>query len=117
MDNMGIICVILAVISCALIGACIWLWVKYKDEKDRKWYEISRNLTLEKELAKECEILLENMRIRDENAEIAVRHMAKELELQNKLSAITCPTNNHVWDYVDGVKRCRKCGAVRYGQN
>lgn len=112
-----IIIAILVVICAALVAACVWLWFKYKDEKDRKWYEISRNLTLEKELAKEREILLENMRIRDENAEIAVRHMAKELELQNKLSAITCPTNNHVWDYSGGVKRCRKCGAVRDGQN
>lgn len=114
---MKVICIIIVVVICALVGACVWLWVKHKDEKDRKWYEISRNLTLEKELAAEREILLENMRIRDENAETAVRHMAKEIELQNKLSAITCPTNNHVWDYVGGVKRCRKCGVERYGQN
>lgn len=114
---MKVICIMLVVVICALVGACVWLWVRYKREKDCKWYEIGRNLTLEKELAKEREILLENMRIRDENAEIAVRHMAKELELQNKLSAITCPTNNHVWDYSGGVKRCRKCGAVRDGQN
>lgn len=112
---MKVICIMLVVVICALVGVCVWLWVKYKDEKDRKWYEISRNLTLEKELATEREILLENMRIRDENAETAVRHMAKEIELQKKLSAITCPTNNHVWDYVDGVKRCRKCGVERIG--
>lgn len=112
---MEIICIILAVISCALIGACVCLWLRCKREKDCKWYEISRNMTLEKQLAAEHEILLENMRIRNENAETAVRHMAKEIELQKKLSAITCPTNNHVWDYVDGVKRCRKCGVERIG--
>ena len=38
----------------------------------------------------------------------------KNADLQDKYSAVVCPTNNHFWDDVgDGVKRCRRCGRER----
>lgn len=40
--------------------------------------------------------------------------MEKIIEKQGTLSAILCPTNNHLWDDVGGgVKRCRRCGRER----
>lgn len=96
-----------------------------QEERDRRFDEISRALSIEKEL--------EQSNAREKCSANAVIWFADELKrakaeakvfrsnfescrngnmiLQEKLSAIICPTSNHVWK--DGC--CVKCGRMKDG--
>lgn len=80
-----------------------------REEQERRWDEISRAVGLENEISywKEAN----DDKIKD------VLYYHKECEklaterdtLQDRLSALLCPSNNHIWK--DG--RCVKCGRVQ----
>ena len=105
------------------LAAVFVLWAKLDEQKkataeerDRRWDEINLRLNVEKELEQSKALekctaqsvqwyanqLIECERKRREANK-------KNRDLQDRLSAILCPTANHVWK--DGV--CVKCGRVK----
>ena len=90
--------IILALIAAAVTCQAVWYRRKWKEENSRRWQETSIMLSNEKELN-------EKIQKQNEYAGILVKEYSR---LQSKLSAILCPTNNHVWK--DGV--CVKCGRM-----
>lgn len=114
--------VIMIFIACCAAGAWLVTWAKLdeqkkltKEERDRRWDEISLRQNVEKE--KDAEIAYWKEANNDKIGDILFYHaeclkLAIERDaLKDKLSALLCPTNNHVWK--DGV--CVKCGRVKDG--
>jgi len=97
----------LAFFGCA--AALLVVIAKWQDEKERRWDEISRAAGLENEI--------ERMRAREQCTAKAVlwysdellKRITENVQIQDKLSALLCPRNDHVWR--DGV--CVKCGRVK----
>lgn len=114
---------IIAILALAFAGCAAALLVviaKWQEEKERRWDEISRAVDLENEI--------EQLRAREYWTAQAVLWYAESLKrekeildswkheyewlwnekgkTQDKLSALLCPHNDHVWK--DG--RCVKCG-------
>lgn len=113
-----VIIAILILICVSLAAACLVLWEKYKSEKEKRWNEISICASVEKEKDKEIENLNAYWQVKNKVLDSIIDDLDEEIQnLQDFKSATLCPQNNHVWDDVDGVKRCRKCGMERYGQN
>jgi len=94
--NESLIIALLALLSIGSLAAVFVLWAKVQEEREKRWQETSIMLSNEKELN-------EKIQKQNEYAGILVKEYSR---LQSKLSAILCPTNNHVWQ--DGV--CVKCG-------
>lgn len=98
---------ILILLLAAACTALVILWRKYDDEKTARRCAVSHSADLQKELREAVR--------RAENAEywqkigerVAAKYIESTWQLQKALSAMVCPTNNHIWDE-RGV--CRKCG-------
>ena len=122
--------VIMIFAACCASGAWLVTWAKLdeqkkltKVERDRRWDEISLRLNVEKELEQskareQCSAqsvlwYAEQLTYAEQEAEglkMGVDYLGqREDDLQDKLSAILCPRNDHVWK--DGV--CVKCGRVK----
>lgn len=97
---------ILGIICIGSLAAFFVMWAKRDEERDRRWGEISRAASIEKE--KDAEIYELESEIRNIKWDNDCLQMQCDRQ-QNKLSSILCPTNNHVWR--DGV--CVKCGRVK----
>lgn len=111
---------IIAILSIGFVGslaAFFVMWSFYdgqkkltQKERDRRWDEISLRQTIESE--KDAEIEELQYEERDLQGTICMlecdkEQMAKDRDrLQDKLFALLCPRNDHVWK--DG--RCIKCG-------
>jgi len=119
-----LIIALLALLSIGSLAAVFILWAKLdeqkkltQEEREKRWDEISRATSIEKELEKELEaekgVLSEEIarlnECLDTEFEFADDQIDKNRDLQDKLSALLCPTNNHVWQ--DGV--CVKCGRAK----
>lgn len=111
--NNELIIALLAIGFVGSLAAMFIFWAKYdeqkkltKEEREKRWDEISRAVGLENEI----ERLTERLSCINDAArfqfERGVDLYQKNIKLQDKLSALLCPTNNHVW--VDGC--CIKCG-------
>lgn len=138
---------IIALLGMACIGslaAFFVAWAKYdeqkkltKEEYEKRWDEISRALSIEKELEQEKQYFrhadaesfehyqnAKEARMKCGELQDRLSALQTELEqekayfdacragnhaLQDRLSAILCPMNDHVWK--DGV--CVKCGRVQ----
>ena len=85
-------------------------------ENERKWDLISENLTLTKKLDDQTWITIDAVnKMGQQYKEELIRselRLAAINQMQDQLSGILCPRNDHVWEEVGGVKRCRKCGRV-----
>ena len=107
---------VLALLCIGSLAAAFVLWAKIdeqkkltKEERDRRWDEISRAVGLENEL--------ERFKAREQCAARAViwysgellKQITENAQMQDKLSALLCPMNDHVWK--DG--KCVKCGRVQ----
>ena len=111
-----LIIALLSLLSIGSLAAVFVLWAKLdeqkkltQEEKEKRWDEISRSAGLEKiaeEYAWEKERYENNMRFADKEL---LRFMKQRDALQDRLSALLCPRNDHVWK--DGV--CVKCGRVK----
>lgn len=103
---------VLAIVCAALVAAFLVIWQKYEAEKEKRWDEMSENLSLEKTI----EALKQAMRGDGEAIVWYVNELSREVEkneiLTSKLASILCPQNNHVWK--DGV--CTKCGRAYNGR-
>lgn len=104
-----LIIALLALLSIGSLAAVFVLWAKLDEQKqkttekrERLWDEISISLNWEKSNAGGDQLL-------DQQDAFIEELITKTERQQDKLSAILCPTNNHVWK--DGV--CVKCGRVQ----
>lgn len=109
---------ILGIICIGAIAAFLVMWSKWEKEKEKRWDEISRAAGLEniiEDRTKDVlwyEEQLANAKQEAEGLRMGVDYLGhREDVLQDKLSSVFCPTNNHVWK--DGV--CVKCGRVKNG--
>lgn len=108
---------------CGSIAALLVTLAKLREEKEKRCDEISRAVGFENELEQskareKCSAQavlwyaeqLANVKQEAEGLRMGVDYLGhREDVLQDRLSAIICPTNNHVWKY--GV--CTKCGRVK----
>jgi hypothetical protein len=110
----------LALLSIGSLAAVFVLWAKLdeqkkltQEERDRRWDEISLRLTIENEKDAEIEELREFLSPFEKRGDFwyqTAEKMTLERDaLQDRLSALLCPRNDHVWK--DGV--CVKCGRVK----
>ena len=117
----------LGIALCGTTTAFLVTLAKLQEEKERRWDEISLRQTIENE--KDAEIAKLTSCISDEindynravyekgqseqkceGLELCIKYLIERNDyLQDRLSAILCPTNNHVWK--DGC--CVKCGRVK----
>ena len=103
---------IIAMLALAFAGCAAAFLVtlaKLQEEKERRWDEISRAVGLEKiveEYVEEKERYENNMSYADKTL---VRLTNQNGALQDRLSSLLCPWNDHIW--VGGV--CKRCGRVQ----
>ena len=123
---------VLALLCIGSMAAFFFAWAKYDEQKkltqeesDRRWDEISLRLNVEKELEQSkvhqqwmqedvlrySEQLTKEQALGAEREEEIFRLSIWHNIMQDKLSALLCPNNDHVWK--DGV--CVKCGRVQDG--
>lgn len=110
--------IIIALLGIGFLFAVAGLLValaKLREEKEKRWDEISSEFTLERHYR---DLLFDySMEVtRRKNERLAFLMRCHDLEekaggLQDRLSSVLCPTNNHVWK--DGV--CVKCGRAQDG--
>ena len=107
---------LLALICIGSLAAVFILWAKLdeqkkltQEEKEKRWDEISRSAGLENIIEDRTKDVLFLNREARRFFEDAFEKMVERNALQDRLSALLCPTNNHVWK--DGV--CAKCGRVQ----
>ena len=108
--EMNTLVFIMVALIIAMVALAFWLWWLYRREYNRRWDEISNAFSEEKHLR---EVI--NDQVKDVlhyqdlyHQEMVQRFClaAENAKLTDKLSALYCPTNNHVWK--DG--KCIKCG-------
>lgn len=114
---------IIALLALAFAGAAAALLValaKLQEEKERHWDEISLRLNVEKELEQSkvhqrwmqedvlrySEQLTKEQALGAEREEEIFRLSTWHNIMQDELSALLCPRNDHIW--IDGV--CKRCG-------
>ena len=105
---------LLFALVCAL-SAFFVMWAKYEEQKvkireERENYQAALRLhngvaVRAQELVNQCEALNE---IAGFQFERGVDLYLKNIKLQDRLSALLCPHNDHIWK--DGV--CTKCGRM-----
>ena len=111
-----LIIVILALAFAGAAAAMLVAIAKWQEEKEHRWDEISLRLNVENEL--------EQSKAREKRTAQSVQWYADQLavcewrrrraknknrDLQDRLSALLCPRNDHIW--VGGV--CKRCGRMR----
>jgi len=109
---------VLALLCIGSLAAVFVLWAKLdeqkkatEEERDRRWDEISRAVDLENIIEDRTKDVLFLNKEAQRFFEDAFDRMVERNALQDCLSALLCPTNNHVWK--DGV--CVKCGRMKDG--
>ena len=112
--------IVLGIGFVGLLAAFLVMWSYYdgqkkltQKERDRRWDEISLRMTIENEKDAEIEELREFLSPFEKRGDFwyqTAEKMTLERDaLQDRLSALLCPRNDHVWK--DGV--CTKCGKVQ----
>lgn len=110
-----------AVLILLLAGMCIFLSVRLKKNAKALKHETEKNKFYIDIAVQNSKALVDThsayLSAVETNANLVGDYnvlMEKNFEKQDKLSAILCPTNNHLWDDIGGgVKRCRRCGRER----
>ena len=99
---------VLALLCIGSLAAAFVLWAKIDEQKQKTADEHANYiaaLNLHNATAEAAQ------RVAERDLEYALRVSYENINLQNHLSALLCPTANHVWK--DG--RCVKCGRVKDG--
>lgn len=114
----SLIIALLSLVSIGSLAAVFVLWAKLdeqkkltQEEKEKRWDEISRAAGLENIIEDRTRDISYYHEITCKHTESIIRLTSEKLFLQDKLSALLCPRNDHVWK--DGV--CMKCGRVQDG--
>ena len=110
-----------AVLIILLAGMCVFLSVRLKKTAYALKHETQKNkFYIDIAIKNSKAVIAANsayLTAIQRNADLVVENVAlmkKNSEKQDKLSAVLCPTNNHLWDDVGGgLKRCRRCGLER----
>ena len=103
---------LLFALVCAL-AAFFVMWAKWEEEKlktkeERKCYDAM--LRLHNATAEAAQSIDDHQYYALNYLQSVIDEKSRKAdELQDRLSALLCPTNNHVW--VDGF--CTKCGRVK----
>lgn len=122
--NKDLIIVILALAFAGAAAALLVTLAKLQEEKERRWDEISRAVSLENELEKSkvhqqwmkedilrySEQLTKEQALSAEREEEIFRLSTWNRIMQDRLSALLCPRNDHIWE--DGV--CKRCGRIEW---
>ena len=102
--------IIMGALIFALAALAVFFWWLYRREYNRRWDEISNAFSEEKHLREVINDQVKDvLHYRDlYNQQLVLNYnlVVEKSELTDKLSALLCPTNNHVWK--DG--KCVKCG-------
>ena len=107
--NKDLLIALLAIALCLAVAAFLVTLAKLQEEREKRWDEISRAVDLEKQLdcaANAYEDVTGMYRTMSAYSDIVKQERDA---LQDKLSALLCPHNDHVWK--DGC--CVKCGRVK----
>ena len=114
--NESLIIAFLALLSIGSLAAVFVLWAKLdeqkkltQEEKEKRWDETSRSVGLEKKVEDITERFICMNATARYQFNRGVDLYEKNMKLQDRLSALLCPRNDHVWK--DGV--CVKCGRVK----
>ena len=99
----------LGIALCGTTTAFLVTLAKLQEEKERRWDEISRAAGLENIIEDRTRDISYYHEITCKHTASIIRLTSEKVFLQDRLSAILCPTNNHVWK--DG--HCVKCGRVK----
>lgn len=102
---------IIAILTIALTGMTAAFLVTYD-----KWDE-EKEKTEEAQARSRAEL---EMRARKTEfwRGVARRRAEERDELQDRLSEVLCPRNNHIWEpttVFDGASRCKRCGRIKNG--
>lgn len=94
---------IMGALILSLAALAVYFWWLYRREYNRRWGEISNAFSEEKEAKS---LISDKDKLLDQQNDLIWRLIDKQEKLQDRLSTMLCPTNNHVWK--DG--KCIKCG-------
>ena len=97
---------VLGIICIGALAAAFVLWAKIDEQKQKTADEHANYLAalnLHNTTAEAAQ------RVAERDLEYALRVSYENINLQNHLSALLCPRNDHVWR--DGV--CVKCGRMK----
>ena len=107
---------VLGIICIGALAAVFVLWAKIDEQKQKTADEHANYLAalnLHNTTAEAAQRVSDYLDIKthlaEHDLEYALRVSMENIELQDLLSAILCPRNDHVWK--DGV--CVKCGRVK----
>ena len=111
--NKDLLIAILSLACLGLAAAFLVTLAKLQEEKEKRWDDTSVFLSEIKHMSclvevNEYIISVQKEMLRDYLHELQ-KGQRENHDLQLRLSAILCPTNNHVWK--DG--RCAKCGRMK----
>lgn len=101
--------IVLSFALCGTTTAFLITLAKLQEEKERRWDEISRAAGLENEIEYMKQLYWSAEDSLTRECGLNLHLLEKNYDLQDKLSSVLCPTNNHVWK--DGF--CVKCGRVK----
>lgn len=113
-NNMWIIILALAFAGCA--AALLVAIAKWQEEKERRFDEISRAVGLENEIEQLRRLCEAKDYAKQRMYEVNSCLRSDKATLQDKLSALLCPRNDHVWEVSDAYRgecRCKKCGRAK----
>lgn len=106
---------ILGIICIGAIAAFLVMWSKWEKEKEKRWDEISRAEGLENIIEDRTKDVIHYSDMCDEQRQCILHLQTRNIDLQDKVSSVYCPHNDHVWEESNGVKRCKKCGRAYNG--
>ena len=107
---------VLALLCIGSLAAAFVLWAKVDEQKQKTKEEHANYLAalkLHNTTAEAAQSVSDYLDIKthlaERDLEYALRVSMENIKLQDRLSALLCPMNDHVWK--DG--RCAKCGRVK----
>ena len=107
---------VLGIICIGALAAVFVLWAKIDEQKQKTADEHANYLAalgLHNATAEAAQSVSDYLDIKthlaEQDLEYALRVSMENIELKDRLSALLCPMNDHVWK--DGV--CVKCGRVK----
>ena len=108
---------VLALLCIGSLAAAFVLWAKLdeqkqmtKDEHANYLAALSLHNATADAAQRVSDYLDTKTYLAERDLEYALRVSMENIELQDRLSALLCPTSNHIWK--DG--RCVKCGRVKH---
>ena len=101
--------IVLVIALCGTTTAFLVTLAKLQEEKEKRWDEISRAAGLENIIEDRTRDISYYHEITCKHTASIIRLTSEKIDLQDRLSSVLCPTNNHVWK--DG--RCVKCGRMK----